>query len=179
MPATYYHDQGGHVVDAPRRLRDRVSKRAAVAGCALALALGALGEWQLVAPVAAARDEVGARLEALAAENRRSEETLAGYDEFLREKAEVESRFREATAAIPTTEQLPSVLADVEALTAASNVRLVSFLPEAPKAAPALPESGPAGGPARGPLLRPPRRSRCASARCACSSRATTPTSRR
>ena len=151
MSTPFYTDQGGDVVDAPRPFAERFHLRAVFMGALAGALFLALCEWQIVAPIAEARDELRSSLEALAAENHESEMTLAGYDQFLAHKAEVDRRFEQATAAIPTSEQLPSVLNDVEELADTSRVHLVSFTPEAakPVTIPAAPPEGqPDGQPA-------------------------------
>lgn len=136
---TYYHDRfgGADVLDAAqplgRRILDPRVLRPLAAATVLGLLVAGAIELLTVRPLLTSRDETLAARNALALANRESEQTLVGYEEFLRQKADVDRRYEAVTEAIPTDAELASVLESVRALASGAGMQLASFSPEPPR----------------------------------------------
>jgi Tfp pilus assembly protein PilO len=109
---------------------------AVVAGLALA---GGVEVW-LVAPAAETNASLQSELDRLTADNARTEEMIADYEQFKRDADEVQRRFDEAIAAVPSEAELAAALDDLQRVTEATGVYLVRFSPgpaPTPRPAPA------------------------------------------
>jgi Tfp pilus assembly protein PilO len=109
--------------------------RTAVAGLLAGVALLGLAEWLSFGARARANADLATRLGTLQAENARTEEMIARYDEFEREADRIEAEYQSALLAVPTEAELAGALDDLERVTGSAGVELVRFVP-GPLAAP-------------------------------------------
>jgi hypothetical protein len=138
---TYYNENGGPVLDAPKTLAERLMPRGRAKALSIGLAIGAilfaLFEYQVVSGYTSERDRTAVEANRIAGENAENERTLVDYAEFLKQVEETDKRYQAATEKIPVEEQLPSVLDSVQTLSAGSGVHVASFTPDQLKSAPA------------------------------------------
>lgn len=119
--------------------RSRVRPLAVLLGALVGLAAWGGAEATTLGTKAEANGRERAKLEALKAENARTEAMIADYDRFEQEAARTEAEYAVAIAAVPTEAELAGALDDLQRVTAASGVSLARFSPR--PAAPGAPNA--------------------------------------